>query len=78
MEEEAIYFDLLVDPNGNEHQPRDEKCSGCDWDAPSKICTCGGLNHYWFVEDDGRDVYVAYECEKCGGFKDLQPVYEIH
>lgn len=78
MGEEAIYFDILVDPNGNEHQPKDEKCSGCDWDAPSKICACGGLNHYWFVEDDGRDVYVAYECEKCGGFKDLQPVYDLH
>lgn len=85
-DQDELYFDALIDPNGNEHQPCDPLCSGCDWEPINRYCEeknsagqiCKGLNHYWLIEKDGKDAYIGYECEKCGKFENLTPQRNVH
>jgi hypothetical protein len=68
-------MDTLLDPNGQAHQVGDIYCSGCDYHPPNPNCVkCGALNHYWYIDDSVKEktTLIGFECESCGGLKELQ------
>jgi hypothetical protein len=68
-------IETLLDPNGQNHQVGDLYCSGCDYHPQDPSCgNCGCLNHYWYIDDAAGKSLVGFECESCGGFKELSPV----
>lgn len=79
---DGLFFQRLSDPNGIEHQVDDSGCCGCVWKPVDQYCRneladgtrCSGLNHYWMEDEDDKDSYIAYECEKCGKFQELKPI----
>lgn len=66
--------ETLIDPNGQSHQVGDLYCSGCDYNPENPRCSCGGLNHYWFIDNVKRSTLLGFECEACGGFNELTPI----
>lgn len=67
-----IFFDFLRDPNGAEHFPKDPHCSGCDY-LQNRLCGCGGLIHYWYLDSTHEGDFLGSECEKCGKLDELEP-----
>lgn len=55
---------LIID--FSEHYVGDKECSGC-WDGYPKPCSCGGLIHACFGDEnyDG-DYWLYYKCDMCG------------
>jgi hypothetical protein len=74
MTYDGLFYEQLVDPNGEAHQIGDIHCSGCAFKAPQPLCQCGGLNHYWVEDEDDHESFVAYECERCGQNENLNPL----
>jgi hypothetical protein len=50
----------------SEHAVGDKECSGC-WGEYPKPCSCGGLIHAEFGDENADgDYWLMYTCDKCG------------
>lgn len=57
---------MYIEIDGNRHKIGESECPQC-WSGYPKKCTCGGLVHAEFGDENWEGDYWIYkECDKCG------------